>query len=139
MVGVLTNSAKRLSLTREMAQDNECVVQLIHASRYETLAVELTGDSHSYAATRIFVSANAPVVQRFMEIVILDRVREDIHENKKLNVHLFNSLKRALYKPAGFFKGTLDPIVPMGQTVTKKQRAGFLFPLAASGMCKIRC
>ena len=45
------------------------------------------------------------VVQRFMEIVILDRVREDIHETKKLNIHLFNCLKRGLYKPAGFFKG----------------------------------
>jgi hypothetical protein len=49
-----------------------------------------------------------------MEMVILERVREDIYENKKLNVHLFNCLKRGLYKPAGFFKG-------------------FLFPLAASG------
>ncbi|KAG7287883.1 hypothetical protein NEMBOFW57_007400 [Staphylotrichum longicolle] len=46
------------------------------------------------------------VVQRFMEMVVLERVREDIYENKKLNVHLFNCLKRGLYKPAGFFKGT---------------------------------
>ena len=38
-------------------------------------------------------------------MVILDRVREDIHETKKLNIHLFNCLKKALYKPAGFFKG----------------------------------
>jgi len=53
-----------------------------------------------------------------MEMIILERVREDIHENKKLNVHLFNCLKKALYKPAGFFKG-------------------FLFPLAASGKCSI--
>jgi hypothetical protein len=59
----------------------------------------------SYAATRIFVSAKPLVVQRFVEMVILDRVREDIHENKKLNVHLFSCLKKSLYKPAGFFKG----------------------------------
>ncbi|KAK4109677.1 Bystin-domain-containing protein [Canariomyces notabilis] len=72
-----------------------------------------------YAATRIFVSAKPLVVQRFMEMVILERVREDIYENKKLNVHLFNCLKRGLYKPAGFFKG-------------------FLFPLAASGTCTLR-
>lgn len=58
-----------------------------------------------YAATRIFVSAKPLVVQRFMEMVILEHVREDIYENKKLNVHLFNCLKRGLYKPAGFFKG----------------------------------
>ncbi|AEO66859.1 254bb780-68e6-472a-b51e-51377db865eb [Thermothielavioides terrestris] len=72
-----------------------------------------------YAATRIFVSAKPLVVQRFMEMVILERVREDIHEHKKLNVHLFNCLKRGLFKPAGFFKG-------------------FLFPLAASGTCTLR-
>lgn len=72
-----------------------------------------------YAATRIFVSAKPLVVQRFMEMVVLERVREDIYENKKLNVHLFNCLKRGLYKPAGFFKG-------------------FLFPLAASGTCTLR-
>ncbi|KAL2159004.1 hypothetical protein VTH06DRAFT_3035 [Thermothelomyces fergusii] len=72
-----------------------------------------------YAATRIFVSAKPVVVQRFLEMVILERVREDIYENKKLNVHLFNCLKKALYKPAGFFKG-------------------FLFPLAASGTCTLR-
>ncbi|KAK4197235.1 Bystin-domain-containing protein [Triangularia verruculosa] len=72
-----------------------------------------------YAATRIFVASKPKVVQRFMEMVILDRVREDIYENKKLNVHLFNSLKKGLYKPAGFFKG-------------------FLRPLAASGTCTMR-
>ncbi|KAK4176713.1 Bystin [Triangularia setosa] len=72
-----------------------------------------------YAATRIFVASKPKVVQRFMEMVILDRVREDIYENKKLNVHLFNSLKKGLYKPAGFFKG-------------------FLRPLAASGTCTLR-
>ncbi|KAK3294816.1 Bystin-domain-containing protein [Chaetomium fimeti] len=72
-----------------------------------------------FAATRIFVSAKPLVVQRFMEMVVLERVREDIYENKKLNVHLFNCLKRGLYKPAGFFKG-------------------FLFPLAASGTCTLR-
>ena len=51
---------------------------------------------YSYAATRIFVSSKPAVVKRFMEMVILDRVRDDIYENKKLNVHLFNSLKKAL-------------------------------------------
>lgn len=49
----------------------------------------------------------------------MEKVREDIYENKKLNVHLFNSLKKALYKPAAFFKG-------------------FLFPLIGSGTCSLR-
>lgn len=72
-----------------------------------------------YQATRIFVSAKPAVVQRFLEMVVLEKVREDIYENKKLNVHLFNSLKKGLYKPAAFFKG-------------------FLFPLVGSGTCTLR-
>ena len=58
-------------------------------------------------------------MQKFLESVILERVREDIHETKKLNVHLYNALKKALYKPAAFFKG-------------------FLFPLVNSGTCTLR-
>jgi len=72
-----------------------------------------------YEATRIFVSSNPHITQRFLESVILDRVREDIHETKKLNVHLYNALKKSLYKPAAFFKG-------------------FLFPLVGSGTCTLR-
>jgi essential nuclear protein 1 len=59
------------------------------------------------------------MTQKFLEDIILDRVREDIHETKKLNVHLYKALKKALYKPAAFFKG-------------------FLFPLVQSGTCTLR-
>ncbi|KAK4691051.1 essential nuclear protein 1, partial [Lecanoromycetidae sp. Uapishka_2] len=52
-----------------------------------------------YEATKIFVSTKPHITQIFLRIVLLDRVREDIHETKKLNVHLFNALKKALYKP----------------------------------------
>lgn len=72
-----------------------------------------------YEATKIFVSAKPHITQRFLEWVILDRVREDIHENKKLNVHLYKTLKKGLYKPAAFFKG-------------------FLFPLISGGTCTLR-
>lgn len=72
-----------------------------------------------YEATKIFVSGTPATAQRFMEMVILDRVREEIHETKKLNVHLFNALKKGLYKPAAWFKG-------------------FLFPLVGSGTCTLR-
>ena len=72
-----------------------------------------------YEATRIFVSGKPFMTQRFLEDVILGRVRDDIHETKKLNVHLYKALKRALYKPAAFFKG-------------------FLFPLVESSTCTLR-
>ena len=44
----------------------------------------------------------------------MERVREDIHENKKLNVHLYDALRKAVYKPASFFKGFLFPLVDSG-------------------------
>ncbi|POS82925.1 hypothetical protein EPUL_004883 [Erysiphe pulchra] len=72
-----------------------------------------------YEATKIFVSSTPVKSQRFMETVILPRVRDDIHETKKLNIHLFNCLKKGLYRPAAWFKG-------------------FLFPLVASGSCSLR-
>jgi essential nuclear protein 1 len=65
-------------------------------------------------ATRIFVSAKPAVAQRYLEAVLLDRVRDDIRETKKLNVHLWNSLKKALYRPSAFFKGFLFPLVSSG-------------------------
>ncbi|KAK0508775.1 hypothetical protein JMJ35_009051 [Cladonia borealis] len=64
-----------------------------------------------YEATRIFVSTKPYITQIFLRTVLLDRVREDIHENKRLNVHLFNALKKALYKPSAWFKGLLFPLV----------------------------
>ncbi|RAL58928.1 hypothetical protein DID88_009219 [Monilinia fructigena] len=53
-----------------------------------------------YEATRIFVSRTPIIAQRFVEMVLLEKVREDIHETNHLNVHLFKALKKALYKPA---------------------------------------
>lgn len=67
-----------------------------------------------YAATRIFISAKPWVAQEFISTVLLDRVREEIHETKKLNVHTYNALRKALYKPACFFKGLLFPLVSSG-------------------------
>ncbi|MCJ1263006.1 snoRNA-binding rRNA-processing protein [Lobaria immixta] len=72
-----------------------------------------------YEATKIFVSSKPHITQRYLEWVILDRVREDIQETKKLNVHLYKTLKKGLYKPAAFFKG-------------------FLFPLVSGGTCTLR-
>ncbi|PGH23013.1 hypothetical protein AJ80_02928 [Polytolypa hystricis UAMH7299] len=72
-----------------------------------------------YAGTRIFISSKPHIAQSFINAVLLDRVRDDIRETKKLHVHVYNALKKSLYKPACFFKG-------------------FLFPLIASGTCTLR-
>tara|TARA_R110002050_G_scaffold114300_4_gene229683 strand:- start:188 stop:1012 length:825 start_codon:yes stop_codon:yes gene_type:complete len=64
-----------------------------------------------YQGTKIFSSnLNEHMAQRFYGLVLLPRVRDDIKENKKLNYHLYQSLKKALYKPAAFFKGIVFPM-----------------------------
>ena len=70
-----------------------------------------------YRATKIFISANTATGQHFIETVLLDRVRDDIAETKKLNVHLYNALKACFYRPAAFFKGFLFPLVNSGCTL----------------------
>ena len=67
-----------------------------------------------YEATKIFVSGNASIAQLFLRNVILERVKEEIHETKKLNVHLYKALKKALYKPSAWFKGVLFPLLNEG-------------------------
>ncbi|KAL4780497.1 Bystin-domain-containing protein [Aspergillus varians] len=67
-----------------------------------------------YAGTRIFISHKPGVAQEYISSVLLERVREEIFEHKKLNVHTYNSMKKALYKPACFFKGLLFPLVSSG-------------------------
>merc|ERR1712048_965528 len=64
-----------------------------------------------YQASRVFVSnLNAKLAQRFYNLVLLPRVRDDIAEYKRLNYHLYMALKKALFKPAAFFKGILLPL-----------------------------
>lgn len=72
------------------------------------------------AATRIFASNLDPKQsQRFYRDILSDRIREEIAMEKKLSVHSYQALKKALYKPAAFFKG-------------------LLFPLCESGTCTLR-
>jgi hypothetical protein len=49
-------------------------------------------------------------MHRFFNLVVLPRVRDDIAEFKKLNVHLYQALKKCLFKPQVFFKGILLPL-----------------------------
>ncbi|CAK7212190.1 snoRNA-binding rRNA-processing protein [Sporothrix eucalyptigena] len=92
--------------------------------QWETLLEIANPESWSpnacYEMTKIFVSAKAEVGRRFMEMVILDRVRDDIRETKKLNVHLFAALKKSLFRPAAFFKGFLFPLVLSGTTTLRE-------------------
>ncbi|KAL7420808.1 snoRNA-binding rRNA-processing protein [Cryptotrichosporon argae] len=66
----------------------------------------------TYACTRIFVSNLKPSeVRVYLEGVLLDKCRDDMRANNgKLNVQLYEALKKSLYKPAAFFKGILFPL-----------------------------
>lgn len=57
------------------------------------------------------------MAQRYYALVLLPAVRQDIRSRKVLNYHLYLSLKKALYKPAAFFKGILLPLCESGCTL----------------------
>ncbi|KAM6183763.1 bystin isoform 2-T2 [Erethizon dorsatum] len=68
-----------------------------------------------YQATRIFASnLKERMAQRFYNLVLLPRVRDDIAEYKRLNFHLYMALKKALFKPGSWFKGILIPLCESG-------------------------
>eukprot|EP01135_Chromosphaera_perkinsii_P003282 Nk52_evm57s239 gene=Nk52_evmTU57s239 len=71
-----------------------------------------------YQATRIFASnLNPKMAQRYYNLILLPRIRDDVAEYKKLNFHLYMSLKKALYKPAAFFKGIVLPLCETGTSL----------------------
>jgi len=84
-------------------------------SNWEEIIYLTRPDSWSPAAvrqlTRIFASNfNEKMAQKYYYMVLLPQLREDIKQNKKLNWHIYMALKKALYKPAAFYKGILIPL-----------------------------
>lgn len=68
-----------------------------------------------YQATRIFASnLKEKMAQRFYNLILLPRIRDDLAEYKRLNFHLYQALRKALFKPAGFMKGILLPLLESG-------------------------
>ncbi len=59
----------------------------------------------TYQATRLFISnLNARLAQRFLSLVLLPHVRQDVREHQRLHFALFQALKKAAYKPDAFYK-----------------------------------
>jgi len=89
--------------------------QLLHLTK-----PDLWSAAAMYQATRIFVSnLKEKMAQRFFNLILLPRVRDDIEFYHRLNFHLFQAVRKALFKPGAFFKG-------------------FLLPLCESGNCSLR-
>ncbi|CAD6916047.1 unnamed protein product, partial [Tilletia laevis] len=75
------------------------------------------------AATKIFVSnLKASQTQKFFDLVLLDKFRNEIRDEGKTSYQIYEALKKGLYKPAAFFKGLLFPLCESG-TLTLKEAA----------------
>ena len=78
----------------------ENFVQVLWLTEPETWSPHAT-----YQATRLFISnLNARLAQRFLSLVLLPHVRQDIREHQRLHFALFQALKKAAYKPDAFYK-----------------------------------
>ena len=65
-----------------------------------------------YQAVKTFCGTMSPkMLESFFKNVLLPAITDDITHHKKLNVHYYQTLKRALFKPAAFFKGIIFPLV----------------------------
>ena len=71
-----------------------------------------------YEAIIQFSSADSSIGTIFYENYLVPALRSDIKKNKKLNIHYYNCLKRALFRPSAFFKGI---ILPMSRTLSGKE------------------
>lgn len=66
-------------------------------------------------ATKMFASTQKPArVQRFFNMILLPRIRDEIAAHKKLNPHLYEALFKATCKPAAFYKGIVLPLAESG-------------------------
>lgn len=91
----------------------EYVLHLTNPDKWSAAAV--------FQATRIFSSSlNVKMAQRFYFYVLFPRIRDDIDFYKRLNFHLFMALKKALFKPAAFFKGILLPLAESGNCTLRE-------------------
>jgi len=50
------------------------------------------------------------MAQRFYSLVLLENVRANIAKFKKLNCHLYNAVKKSIFKTSAFFRGFLLPL-----------------------------
>lgn len=77
--------------------------------------------SAMFEGTKIFAAGlTANMSQRFYNLVLLPRVRDDLAEFNKLNPYLYRALKKALYKPAAFFKGIVLPLLEAGDCTLRE-------------------
>ena len=65
------------------------------------------------------------------------RIRDDIDTYHRLNFHLYQALRKALFKPGAFFKVQFSHSVSIS-IESSSNTQGFLLPLCESGTCTLR-
>jgi essential nuclear protein 1 len=115
-VGVLLSRYKSGPLPRAL----KILPSLPHWAQLLALTQPPAWTPHAtYACTKIFVSNLKPTeVQVFLEGILLEKVRDNMMDGEsrkggkggKLDVQLYEALKKGLYKPAAWFKGILFPL-----------------------------
>ncbi|KAG5681430.1 hypothetical protein PVAND_010867 [Polypedilum vanderplanki] len=74
-----------------------------------------------YEGTKMFVSGlKESMTQRFYNLVLLPRIRDDLAEFNKLNCYLYRALRKALFRPAAFFKGIILPLLEAGDCTLRE-------------------
>ncbi len=88
------------------------------------------------ATTKFFASNLNPILaQRYYNLVLLPRIQQDIEENKKLNYHLYEAVRRAVFKPTAFYKGLILPLAENGCSAREAVIfAGMLSKFSIPGM-----
>lgn len=85
-----------------------------------------------YEAVNIFASnLNPRMAQRFYNLVLLPAVRQNVAMFKKLNFHYYRSVRKALFKPAAFFKGIVLPLAQENCTLREAMIIGSILQKAS--------
>lgn len=75
----------------------------------------------TYQAVRLFISLLPPTqAELFVKEVLLPKITKDLEESKELNVHYYNSMKKAIYRPGAFYKGLIIPLYREKSLTLKK-------------------
>ncbi|EGR34836.1 hypothetical protein IMG5_000640 [Ichthyophthirius multifiliis] len=91
----------------------EKVLELTKPSEWTPQAVE--------ASVRVFSSnLDGHRAKIYYQTVLLPALKKDIKKNKKLNAHYYQALKKAIYKPAAWFKGIIFPLLNDPETTVKE-------------------
>ena len=99
---------ERIAFCRLTHPENYSAASMLHATRMfaATSSPKVCERSVEFEKKALFLIF---AIFSFYKYYLLPRCMDDIMEYRKLNVHLFSALKKAVYKPEAFVKGIVLP------------------------------